>query len=146
VRTRAAVALGSLAVATAVAGFVIQRIKDSPALLRLVQVTRAFSPNGDGHRDTATVRFKTGRGDAVSVTVLGPAGAPVRHLARDRHLARGQLLRVLWDGRTDAGAAAPNGSYRVRVTLRARDRTIELVPAIRLRGLRSETPTARRNG
>ena len=39
---------------------------------------------------------------------------------------------VLWNGRDDNGAIAPDGSYRVRVTLIQQGRTIELPQPIRL--------------
>jgi flagellar hook capping protein FlgD len=132
VKAWAAGALGALAVATVFAGIVVQRAKDAPALLRAVRVTRAFTPNGDGHRDVASIRLRLGRRDRVTVTVLDADGRPVRRLVSSRPVRAGGLLRALWNGRTDAGAPAPAGVYRVRVALPRGGRTIELTDSIRL--------------
>jgi hypothetical protein len=132
VKAWAAGALGALAVATVFAGIVVQRAKDAPALLRAVVVTRAFTPDGDGHRDVASIRLRLGRRDRVSVTVMAADGRPVRRLVTARRVPAGGLLRVLWTGRTDAGGRAPPGTYRVRVVLPRGGRTIDLVDSIRL--------------
>ena len=58
----------------------------------------------------------------------------MRHLVRGRPKRAGRRLRARWDGRTNAGALAPAGVYRVRVALARRGRELELVDAIRLRG------------
>jgi hypothetical protein len=123
VKAWAAGALGALAVATVFAGIVVQRAKDAPALLRAVVVTRAFTPDGDGHRDVASIRLRLGRRDRVSVTVMAADGRPVRRLVTARRVPAGGLLRVLWTGRTDAGGRAPPGPYRGRVVLPRGGRT-----------------------
>jgi hypothetical protein len=132
--TRAgAIVLGVLAVATVVAVIAVQRRKDAPALVREVRVTRAFSPDGDGVRDRARIRLEPGRRDRVSLTILDAEGRAVRHLVRGRPKRAGRRLRARWGGRTDAGAPAPAGVYRVRVELPRRGRELELIPTIRLR-------------
>jgi hypothetical protein len=129
--------LGVLAVATVTAAIAVQRRKDEPALVRDVHVTRTFSPDGDGVRDRARIRFEPGRRDRVSLTILDARGRAVRHLVRGRRKRAGRPLRARWGGRTDAGALAPAGVYRVRVRLPRRGRAVELIPSIRLRDGRS---------
>jgi hypothetical protein len=132
VTRRAQLVLGALFLATLCAIVAIQRVKDAPAVLRRVHVTPVFTPNGDGWRDRLAVRFLVGRSDDVSVAVIDPAGRVVRRLADQRPLTTGRFLRLYWDGRTAAGALAPPASYRVRVQLERRDRTIVLTQRARL--------------
>jgi FlgD Ig-like domain len=130
----AALVLGALALATVVAAVLVQRAKDAPALVRDVAVTPVFTPNGDGVHDRAAIRLTPGRRDRVSLTILDAQGRAVRHLVRGRPKRRGRELRARWAGRTDAGAPAPDGTYRVRVELPRRGRELELLDTIRLRG------------
>jgi hypothetical protein len=131
-----------LAVATVCAGVVVQRVKDAPALVRSVRVSGAFTPNGDGVRDRALIGFRSGRGDRATVTIVDAGGAAVRRLAAGRGVGPHHRLQLSWDGRTGAGAPAPPGTYRVRVALRRRGSTLELVTPIRL----LDRPSRRRSG
>lgn len=130
---RAQVVLGLLALATLAGLVTAQRIKGRPADLRGVYVAPFFSPNGDGRRDTMSVSFRLARPDVVSVTVLDAEGRAVRGLAVARPVPARRRVRFRWDGRTGAGTRAPRGTYRIRVDLRQRDRTIDLVATTRLR-------------
>jgi hypothetical protein len=65
----------------------------------------------------AEIVFSLSAPARVTVSVLNIAGRPVRTLAVDKPLAGG-LQALLWDGRTDAGLAAPAGTYLVRVAAR----------------------------
>jgi hypothetical protein len=129
----AALVLGALALATVVAAVLVQRAKDAPALVRDVAVTPVFTPNGDGVHDRAAIRLTPGRRDRVSLTVLDAEGRAVRHLVRGRPKRAGRTLRARWRGRSDGGSPAPDGTYRVRVTLPRRGRELELLDTIRLR-------------
>ena len=129
-----AAVLAMLALATLVAVVLVQRSKDAPALVRRVTVTHAFSPDGDGVRDRARIGLEPGRTDRVAVTIIDADGHAVRHLVRGRRKRAGRRLRARWDGRTDAGALAPPGVYRVEVGLPRRGRELELIDTIRLRG------------
>jgi hypothetical protein len=143
VTRRAAFVVGVLFAATLCAMFLTQRAKDSPALLRRVHVTPAFTPNGDGWRDRLAVRLMVGRPDVVSVAVLDDRGQIVRRLADDRRLRTQRFLRLYWDGRTAAGRPAPEGVYRVRVRLARRGRTVLLTQEARLRVLTPHGRAAR---
>jgi N,N-dimethylformamidase beta subunit-like protein/flagellar hook capping protein FlgD len=63
----------------------------------------------------------------LSLSVVDRGGDIVRRLASDRRAARGAVVRLSWDGSTDAGHRAPDGRYRYRVTLPAQGRSA-LVP------------------
>lgn len=130
--SRANLVLAALFVATVCAVIVTQRVKDEPAILRRVHVTPLFTPNGDGYRDRATVRFLVGRTDRVSVWLVNGRGAVVRRLAEDRRARRCCYLRLRWYGRTQAARPAPAGTYRVHVALRRRDKSLVLRQAITL--------------
>lgn len=128
-----------LMVATVAALAVEQRLKERPPVIRRVKVARSFSPNGDGYRDTAGIRFVLTRPDVATVTIVDAHGRAVRHLATARRVPAKRKLRFAWDGRTDGGRAAPRGVYGVRVTLT--HRSIELVRKIRLSARPPRAPT-----
>jgi flagellar hook capping protein FlgD len=133
VTTRATLVLAALFVATVCAVVVTQRVKDRPAILRRVHVTPVFTPNGDNYRDRATVRFRVGRTDRVSVAVLDSRGKVVRRLARGRRARPCCVVRLRWNGRARGGGLAPVGLYTVQVALRRQAKTIDLLQEIRLR-------------
>ena len=56
----------------------------------------------------------------------------MRRLVRNRRYRAGQAVQLLWNGRDDAGAIVPDGSYRVRVGLRRQGRSVTLVDEIRI--------------
>ncbi len=95
-----------LVVATIGAFFVAQRLKQQPPLLRYRTSTEAFSPNGDGIKDSARIRFKLPEGDDVTITIKNGEG---RYYADDRTLdlleAEGRVVARYLDGN-------PNGSVR----------------------------------
>ena len=45
-------------------------------------------------------------------------------LADDRRIAAYTPTRFPWDGRTDDGTRAPDGTYRIRLTLREEGRSV----------------------
>lgn len=115
---------GLLVLATFAAFFVTQRLKRSTPVVERVCCARVFSPNGDGVKDAAALRFDLPRGDDVTVSVVDGRGDEVRRLADDRRLPVGGPHRFSWDGRTGAGRVAPDGAYRLRVTLRRQGRSV----------------------
>jgi outer membrane protein OmpA-like peptidoglycan-associated protein len=78
----------------------------------------AFSPNGDQVRDETFLRWKADSAFAVSSwdwTVSPREGGRAVYTAR----GKGPLpARLYWDGRGTAGTVAPDGVYRVKLSIR----------------------------
>src|SRR4051812_33393235 len=106
-----------LALATVGAFVLTQKLKRSTPVVERVFFPRYISPNGDHRKDTATIRFDTRKRDYVTVSIVDESGNEVRRLANERRLRRGTHVFV-WNGREDSGRIAPDGDYRLRVTLR----------------------------
>ena len=115
-----------LVCATLGAFFVTQRLKRSPLVVRQRTVTAVFSPNGDGLRDLASIRFSLKRSDDVTVSIVDREGSVVRRLANDRRLPGKEALQFIWDGRNQNHRVVPDGPYRVRIGLRNEGRTVTL--------------------
>lgn len=80
-----------------------------------VSGTRAFSPDGDGVKDVARVRYTLARGGPVTIEVRGPHGDEA--LALRRHLGRQDAGRHVWtwDGTVRGNDPAADAPYVVRV-------------------------------
>ena len=114
---------GLLVVATLAAFFVTQRLKSADPIVSRVFYQPWVSPNGDGRKDVVRMRFRLPRSDRVTASVVDERGDEVRRLADDRLLgARTHYFH--WDGRTDAGRRAGDGTYRLRVSLRSQGRSL----------------------
>lgn len=118
--------------ATFAAFFVAQRVKATPSVVVSFRHNTICSPNGDGRHDACIVSFRLKHADDVTVQVLGSGGDPVRTLAASQTLPGFRRFRMNWDGRTDAGARAPDGLYRFRVNLRRGGRAIDIPGTLRL--------------
>ena len=118
--------------ATFAAFFVAQRLKNAPPVLGQIGVRGVFSPNGDGRFDVTRLTFRVKETDTVSVAVLDVNGDEVRELLGGRHVAKGTLVRLKWDGRTDDGRRAPDGRYRYRITLQHKGRSVVLASSVRI--------------
>jgi FlgD Ig-like domain len=118
----AALVFAALVVATVGAFFVTTRLKRSAPAIEQLKFNRHFSPNGDGVLDHALFGFRLRRADEVTVSIVTLGGATVRTLAENVELGKGRRYRFRWDGRTDNGRIAPDGEYRVRVSLRRQGR------------------------
>lgn len=121
-----------LVIATFGAFFVAQRLKNAPPVLGQIGVRPFFSPNGDGRFDVTRLTFRVKETDDVSVSVLDANGDEVRELLGGRHVVKGTLVRLKWDGRTDDGTRAPDGRYRYRITLQHEGRSVLLASSVRL--------------
>ncbi len=88
-----------------------------PAIASASASGRILSPNGDGRLDAVTVSATT-TGDATrwrfsaEPLVAGSTGASLRTIA-----GSGPAPRAAWDGRTNGGAVAPDGRYRLTLTV-----------------------------
>jgi hypothetical protein len=82
-----------------------------------------FSPDGDGKREVARITFFVRESDPdASVYIVGREEAPVRTLDEGVALEADERVTYEWDGRTDDGAPAPIGRYRLRVVLPGSER------------------------
>ncbi len=104
---------------------ITEHLKLEQPPLRAPLVERAFAPGCRCPNPTASLAFRLSKPDVVSVDVLDARGDVVRHLLRDARRPAGRVL-ITWDGRDDAGAIVRQATYRYRVHLARRDRTIEL--------------------
>ncbi len=82
--------------------------------VRLAVDMRAFSPNGDGVKDSVTLLPETASANTVTswtLSVLDSSKAAVRSF-------KGKAAppaRQVWDGKTDAGNRAPDGIYTAKL-------------------------------
>jgi hypothetical protein len=122
----AVIIFGVLVAATFAAFFVAQRLKNAPTVVQGLSRTPRFSPNGDGRFDRARVTFKLKKADDVTVEVLNTDGDVVKTLLDDRHIGPYEPIQpaLRWDGTTDDGGVAPDGRYRVKITLRREGRAL----------------------
>jgi N,N-dimethylformamidase beta subunit-like, C-terminal/FlgD Ig-like domain len=123
----ARVVFAVLVAATFGAFFVAQRLKHSPPVVQQFNLFPFFSPNRDGRFERATVTLKLKKSDDVTVAVVDAKGDEVRELAGDESIPADTLMRFKWDGRTDGGALAPDGFYRIRLSLTHQGRSV-IVP------------------
>jgi hypothetical protein len=128
--------------ATFGAFFVAQRLKGAPQVVQLRGIVY-FSPNGDGRHDLADVSLRMRQSDVVTADIVDPAGDAVRRVASARTARAGHLLHLVWNGRDDNGRRAPDGDYRVRLSLSRQGRSI-VVP--RLLHLDTTAPRPRVTG
>jgi hypothetical protein len=101
-----------------------QRVTTAAGKHRLVS---AFTPNGDCINDNGRIHFRITKSDYADVEIVDPQEHLVRILARNRFLKRYRFFTFHWDGRTDSGALAPPGRYKLRLVLHQDDRS--LVPS-----------------
>ncbi len=81
--------------------------------------------------DSAFISFGLRDADVLDAEIIDARGNVVRSLADGEPQPRGPV-RLVWDGRNDAGAVVPEGSYRPRIKLRRQHRTIVLPNPVRI--------------
>jgi hypothetical protein len=122
-----------LVAAVIVAGVVVHARTPKLELEILHLPSHPFSPNGDGHRDTAQIKFYVRDSDPnARVQIVGPEDNVIRTLYRGRLVAY-KHYSFTWSGRT-AGGHLANASqgYRLRVVLPGQDRDMVYPTQIRL--------------
>jgi hypothetical protein len=123
VTTLARVVFLALVAATFGAFFVAQRLKGAPPVVQL-KGQRWLSPNGDGRKDRAQFTLRVRESDVLTADLIDAAGTPVRRLATERPIRPSSPIRLTWNGRTDDGAVAADGVYRVRASLLEQGRSV----------------------
>jgi hypothetical protein len=92
------------------------------------RIREYFSPTCECRTSSARLIFRLRRADRVDAVVVDADERPVRTLAEGEERSAGKVV-LRWDGRTDTGALAPDGAYRLRLHLADEGRTI-LVPDV----------------
>ena len=128
----AAGVFAALVVATFAAFIVAQQLKSTPSLVQRTMGARVFSPNQDSRFDRMRISFALVKDDEVRATVIDANGDEVQTIADDLECRAWTQTQVSWDGLTDDGERAPDGRYRVRLTLERQGRTVTLKRVVRL--------------
>ncbi|HZT45637.1 MAG TPA: FlgD immunoglobulin-like domain containing protein [Gaiellaceae bacterium] len=118
------VTIGGLLIATAAAFAITERLKLTKSAVYGTKVSKRLSPTCGCAHGRVHVVFKLRRRDDITVTVLDARKQEVALLAAQT-FPRG-LVQLRWNGRTDAGARAPDGLYRVEIHLAGQHQTILL--------------------
>lgn len=71
----------------------------------------AFSPNGDGRKDSTTLSTTFSETVSWTLSIRDSAGTRVR-----AYTGRGTQMSATWDGRNAAGTVVPDGTYRYQLT------------------------------
>jgi flagellar hook assembly protein FlgD len=116
-RVLTTVTLLGLLVATAAAFAITEHLKLIKSPVQGVLVSKVFSPVCRCSTRTAAVRVKLRRHDHVTVKILDAGYHDVATLAAGYDLQRHQAKTFRWDGRTDSGTRAPDGSYYPEINL-----------------------------
>jgi hypothetical protein len=126
-RRLAYVALGTLLVASAVAFVRAEQLKLRRGPVGAPAVGQIIAPGCDRPRcrQVARLAFRLRVSETIGVSVVDDSGDTVRRLVRRERRAPG-VVRLRWDGSTDAGGPAPDGRYRLRVDLASRGRAITI--------------------
>jgi hypothetical protein len=106
----------------------------------------AFTPNGDCINDNGRIHFRITQSDIADVEIVDPQEHVVRTLAHDRFLKRYRFFTFNWDGRTDSGALAPPGRYKLRLVLHQDDRSLVPSGVLRLHDVPSRGKTGCNRG
>ena len=130
----------ALLAATAVAFAITEGAKLQRSPISRTSVTKVFSPDavivrsGGAEYGTkvATVSFRLRSAEKLDVWIENGHGDRVRTLFSGRSFARGHQVVAVWDGFTDDGTTAPDGTYQPVVKLDRSHRTILLPNPISL--------------
>jgi hypothetical protein len=116
-RVLTTVTLLGLLVATAAAFAITEHLKLIRSPIAGTRVSKVLSPTCHCATDTATVSIRLRHQDHVTVTILDAGGNTIATIASDELVQRNRPTGFPWNGRTDAGAIAPDGVYHPLVAL-----------------------------
>jgi flagellar hook assembly protein FlgD len=119
-----ALVLGLLGATTA-AFAVTEALKLERSPITAPRFDKRFSPTCECETRSAHMALRFRKSDSIDAYVVDSAGDRVRALTTDERVQRGNFS-FLWDGRTDGGAVATDGRYRLWVHLDEQRRTILL--------------------
>ena len=116
---RAAAAIPLVLIALCAAAFLrAEQLKLHHSAVGHPHVRQAFSPGctDPGCLPAAKLRFTLRKPQALDLAIVDASGNVTKTLATNRSYRKGPVV-LHWDGSTDAGGGAPDGRYRLRVTL-----------------------------
>ena len=123
-RVLSTVVLLGLLLATAAAFAITEHLKLIKSPIYATHVTKVFSPVCHCATAEAEITFSLRNSDSITATIVDSYGHEVATLATDQSEQRGAVT-FHWDGRTDAGAVAPDvSSYQPQIELANARRTI----------------------
>jgi hypothetical protein len=135
-----------LVVACFAAFFLTQRLKHTPTVVQLFELTPRFEPTPAGVNKEERISFRLAHSEAATVTIENTSDTRVATLVIDRPLERYKQFSLRWNGHEgvarsyaistapnghetyvphNAGPLAPAGEYRVHVYVRARERSVQ---------------------
>ena len=123
--------LVGLLVATAAAFAITERLKLVKSPITGTHISAVFSPTCGCARKRANISVKFRHRDVVTVSILDSRLKPLRTLVAGQSVPRGRSV-FRWEGLTDFGDKAPEGTYRVEIHLERQHRTILFPDRIRL--------------
>jgi hypothetical protein len=116
---RAAAAIPLVLIALCAAAFLrAEQLKLHHSAVGHPHVRQAFSPGctDPGCLPAAKLRFTLRKPQALDLAIVDAGGTATKTLATGRRYPKGPVV-LRWDGSTDSGGHAPDGRYRLRVTL-----------------------------
>jgi hypothetical protein len=115
-----------LVAAGCVAGvFAIHHIESAGSPVGAPALSRVFSPNGDGVKDTAVLRFTLRDPGHVDVWVTRPGSSRRVATVASNRRASGPTT-VAWTGATDRGPIVARGRWQLHLRVRELDRTFPI--------------------
>jgi hypothetical protein len=123
--------LVGLLVATAAAFAITERLKLVKSPITGTHISTVFSPTCGCAKQRAKISLNFRHKDVVTLSILDSDLKPLRTLVAGESVPRGRKT-FRWEGLTDFGDRAPDGTYRVEIHLERQHRTILFPDRIRL--------------
>jgi hypothetical protein len=117
--------VAALLVATATAFAVTEHLKLEDSPVTKTAFAARFSPKLVEER----IGFRLRREEDISLDIADENGKVVKHAVGSGVFGEG-YHQFAWDGRDDSGRIVPDGTYRVQLTLKDENRTIEFPQTI----------------